>query len=276
MPCPLYIHPSESAGIVLVPVPFDGFGFRSWKRGVLCSLTVKNKLGFINGNVRNQLKRLLIVANGIDAMPYWLPGSWIPSLRIVDSVEYVFDLSKLWSELQDRYDQTNEVKLYQILMEINDLGQGNLDITFYQDEEALERAQHPVWRAIAVVSVLVVPRTPCIKMDRIGNLFNLSWAWTIFIPSFEKACSWWILYHLWDKRLLSLSRKKNNENSSRTVSFLQNLLLWMSFPQVRPHHQVHFYETFVVHQIFKTSRPTTLIVAPKQGSYVIITRDWDT
>lgn len=62
----------------------------------------------------------------------------------MDSVEYVFDLSKLWSELQDRYDQTNEVKLYQILMEINDLGQGNLDITFYQDEEALERAQHPV------------------------------------------------------------------------------------------------------------------------------------
>ncbi|KAH0647561.1 hypothetical protein KY285_032809 [Solanum tuberosum] len=46
---PLYIHPSDSAGSVLVPVPFDGVGFRSWKRGVLRSLSVKNKLGFING-----------------------------------------------------------------------------------------------------------------------------------------------------------------------------------------------------------------------------------
>ncbi|KAH0761703.1 hypothetical protein KY290_017776 [Solanum tuberosum] len=45
----LYIHPSDSAGAVLVPVPFDGVGFSSWKRGVLRSLSVKNKLGFING-----------------------------------------------------------------------------------------------------------------------------------------------------------------------------------------------------------------------------------
>ncbi|KAH0738811.1 hypothetical protein KY290_037516 [Solanum tuberosum] len=46
---PLYIYPSNSAGAVLVPVAFDGTGFSSWKRGVLRSLSVKNKLGFING-----------------------------------------------------------------------------------------------------------------------------------------------------------------------------------------------------------------------------------
>ncbi|KAH0696542.1 hypothetical protein KY290_013911 [Solanum tuberosum] len=45
----LYIHPSDSAGTVLVHVPFDGVGFSSWKRGVLHSLLMKNKLGFING-----------------------------------------------------------------------------------------------------------------------------------------------------------------------------------------------------------------------------------
>ncbi|KAH0717799.1 hypothetical protein KY285_013830 [Solanum tuberosum] len=46
---PLYTHLSDSAGAVLVHVAFDGTGFSSWKRCVLCTLSVKNKLGFING-----------------------------------------------------------------------------------------------------------------------------------------------------------------------------------------------------------------------------------
>ncbi|XP_015164068.1 uncharacterized protein [Solanum tuberosum] len=60
--------------------------------------------------------------------------SWILnslSKDIVDSVEYVFDSLELWSELKDRYDQTNGAKLYHIQKEINDLSQGSLDITSY-------------------------------------------------------------------------------------------------------------------------------------------------
>lgn len=49
---PLYIHPSENAGTMLVPVPFDGIGYRSRRRGVLRALSVKNKIGFINGKVK--------------------------------------------------------------------------------------------------------------------------------------------------------------------------------------------------------------------------------
>ncbi|KAF3681688.1 hypothetical protein FXO37_02813 [Capsicum annuum] len=48
---PLYIHSSDSAGASLVPVRFDGVGYRSWRSGVLQYLSVKNKLGFINGEV---------------------------------------------------------------------------------------------------------------------------------------------------------------------------------------------------------------------------------
>ncbi|XP_019248617.1 PREDICTED: uncharacterized protein LOC109227881 [Nicotiana attenuata] len=77
---PRYIHPSDSPRLVLVPVPFDGLGYRSWRR---------------------------------------------------DSMEYVNTSVELWSELEDRYDQTNRAKLYQIQKEINDLSQGVLDITGY-------------------------------------------------------------------------------------------------------------------------------------------------
>ncbi|KAH0769966.1 hypothetical protein KY290_013947 [Solanum tuberosum] len=39
--------------------------------------------------------------------------------------------AELWRELEDRYEQPNGAKLYQIQMEINDLSQGSLDITGY-------------------------------------------------------------------------------------------------------------------------------------------------
>ena len=46
----LYIHPSDSPGMVLVPTQFDGTRYRSWRRGIMRALLVKNKLGFIYGS----------------------------------------------------------------------------------------------------------------------------------------------------------------------------------------------------------------------------------
>ncbi|XP_019248441.1 PREDICTED: uncharacterized protein LOC109227698 [Nicotiana attenuata] len=60
--------------------------------------------------------------------------SWILnslSKEIADSVEYASDAVELRKELEDRYEQTNGARLYQIQKEINDLSQGNLDITTY-------------------------------------------------------------------------------------------------------------------------------------------------
>ena len=47
-----YVHPSDNPGAVLVPIPFNGTGFHSWRCSVLRSLSVKNKLVFINGECK--------------------------------------------------------------------------------------------------------------------------------------------------------------------------------------------------------------------------------
>lgn len=44
----LYVHPSDNPGVMLVTTQFDGAGYRSWRRGVIRALSVKNKLGFID------------------------------------------------------------------------------------------------------------------------------------------------------------------------------------------------------------------------------------
>ncbi|KAH0764572.1 hypothetical protein KY285_000443 [Solanum tuberosum] len=129
---PFCIHPSDGPSLSLVQVEFLGTGYRSWRRSVMRSLSVKNKLGFINGECKRP---------ALNSPQYrqWercdnMITSWIlKSLgkEIVDSVEYVCDAMELWKELEYRYDQTNGAKLYQIQKEINDLSQGVLDITVY-------------------------------------------------------------------------------------------------------------------------------------------------
>lgn len=128
----LYMHPSDNPGAALVPIPFDGTGFRSWKRGVYRALSVKNKLDFVNGECKRpdletpQYRQWERCDNIVTS---WILNSLVK--EIADSVEYVNDSFELWRELKDRYDQTNGAKLYQIQREINDLSQGTLDITTY-------------------------------------------------------------------------------------------------------------------------------------------------
>ena len=64
-----------------------------------------------------------------DMVTSWILNSLIK--EVSDSVEYVNNSAELWKELEDRYDQTNGAKLYQMQKEINDLTQGVLDITVY-------------------------------------------------------------------------------------------------------------------------------------------------
>ena len=46
----LYVHPSDNLGMILVPAQFDGTRYKTWRRGVMRALSVKNKLGFIDGS----------------------------------------------------------------------------------------------------------------------------------------------------------------------------------------------------------------------------------
>ncbi|XP_070057351.1 uncharacterized protein LOC142167174 [Nicotiana tabacum] len=126
------MHPSENGGTMLVPVAFDGTGYKSWRRGVLRALSLKNKVGFITGNVKkpnvghatfDQWERC------DDMVTSWILNSL--SKDLADSLQYIRDAKELWQELEDRYDQTNGAKLYQLHKEISDLSQGTFNITGY-------------------------------------------------------------------------------------------------------------------------------------------------
>uniref|UniRef100_A0A0V0IKK6 Putative ovule protein n=1 Tax=Solanum chacoense TaxID=4108 RepID=A0A0V0IKK6_SOLCH len=126
------MYPSDNPGAKLVPVQFAGIGYRSWRRSVLRSLSVKNKLGFINGDCprpQSNHPSYRQWERCDDIVTTWILNSL--SKEIADSVEFIMSSAELWRELKDRYEQTNGAKLYQIQREINDLSQGSLIITGY-------------------------------------------------------------------------------------------------------------------------------------------------
>ncbi|TMW84848.1 hypothetical protein EJD97_024249, partial [Solanum chilense] len=127
-----YMHPSESAGSAITPLVFDGTGYRSWRRGILRALSVKNKTGFINGKIVRPSPDSADFAQWErcdDMVTSWLLNSL--SKDLADSLQYVNNAKELWDELADRYDQANGAKLYQLQREINELTQDNLDVTGY-------------------------------------------------------------------------------------------------------------------------------------------------
>ncbi|XP_070036048.1 uncharacterized protein [Nicotiana tomentosiformis] len=104
-PChPFYVHPSDVLGSYLVSVSFDGTGYGSWRRTILVALSVRNKLDFINGySVK--------------------PHDSSPLARHVEYSELAKDI---WSELEERYGQTDVAK-----KKLAHISQGSLDIASY-------------------------------------------------------------------------------------------------------------------------------------------------
>ncbi|TMW81547.1 hypothetical protein EJD97_009005, partial [Solanum chilense] len=143
-----YMHPSESTGPAIIPLVFNGTGYRSWKRGILRALSVKNKTGFINLKIARP-------SPDSDAFAQWercddMVTSWLLnslSKDLADSLQYVNNVKELWDELGNRYDKDNGAKLYQFQREINEFTQDNLDVTGYYTK------MRKLWEAFSTLDI---------------------------------------------------------------------------------------------------------------------------
>ncbi|XP_070035124.1 uncharacterized protein [Nicotiana tomentosiformis] len=125
--CSTYKEIAETTTLV-----FDSTVHRSWRRGILRALSMKNKVRFITEKCKKPNAGEATYdqwARCDDMMTSWIMNSL--SKNLADSLQYVNDAKELWKELEERYDQTNGEKLYQLQKEMNDLNQITLDITRY-------------------------------------------------------------------------------------------------------------------------------------------------
>ncbi|XP_070020299.1 uncharacterized protein LOC142180903 [Nicotiana tabacum] len=117
---PLYVHLSDSPSNQLVPVPFDGHGFMLWRSNMLTSLSAKNKLGILDGRI-NQPN------TDSPYYPYWerwndMVKAWITnyvSRDIVVSVMCFRTAKEVWTDINERFGQSNGSKYLQIQRDIS-------------------------------------------------------------------------------------------------------------------------------------------------------------
>ncbi|XP_076930389.1 uncharacterized protein LOC143595170 [Bidens hawaiensis] len=128
---PLFLHPSDHPGMLLVSKPFDGLGFGAWKRAMAISLSAKNKLVFVNGEFASPTdsSQVPLWNRFNDMVISWILNTLSP--EISGSVLYVASARQLWLELNDRYGQDNGAKYYQLQKSLIDLVQVMSDVASY-------------------------------------------------------------------------------------------------------------------------------------------------
>lgn len=119
---PLYLHPLDHPGMSLVSNPFDGTRFGTWRKSMAIALSVNNKLGFVTGKVKKP--------DEIDDMvTLWILNAL--SRDIAEGILYSDSVKDIWSELEDRFGQSNSAKLYQLQKDLISINQGTSDIATY-------------------------------------------------------------------------------------------------------------------------------------------------
>ncbi|XP_074274069.1 uncharacterized protein LOC141597501 [Silene latifolia] len=129
---PHFIHHSDIPGIKLVGTVFDGTGYGGWKRAMLIALSAKNKLGFIDGSLPKPAATDSSAKSWQrcnDIVFSWILNSCSPDIG--KSILYSNTAEIAWSELEDRFGQSNGAQLYGAQKKLTDFSQGNDSISTY-------------------------------------------------------------------------------------------------------------------------------------------------
>ncbi|XP_074347144.1 uncharacterized protein LOC141685973 [Apium graveolens] len=130
---PLYLHPSDHPGQVLVVTSvLNGENFNEWKRSMSLALSAKNKLGFVTRKCKVPSESSSYFAHWQrcnDMIITWLLNSVVPEIR--SSLVYIALASDVWDDINMRFSQSNGPRVFELKKALSSLAQENLTISGY-------------------------------------------------------------------------------------------------------------------------------------------------
>ncbi|XP_060968283.1 uncharacterized protein LOC133035871 [Cannabis sativa] len=129
---PFFLSNADHPGLVLVSTVLNGTNYQSWKRGIMMALTAKNKSAFIDGSLPRPVAGNTLLPSWIrcnNMVMSWLVNSVSP--EIAQSIMY-FDLATdMWHDLQERFNEGNGPRIFQLQTQLTHLQQGDHSVTSY-------------------------------------------------------------------------------------------------------------------------------------------------
>lgn len=129
---PFFLHNGDHPGLSLVSHLLTGPNYSTWSRSVLMALNAKNKLGFVDGSLPQP--DLSDSSASIWSRCNSMVTSWLlnaVSKEIADSLLYLDTAQAVWTDLYERFHQSNAPRIFQIKTQLNGLSQGSLDLNTY-------------------------------------------------------------------------------------------------------------------------------------------------
>ncbi|KAB2614467.1 S2-RNase [Pyrus ussuriensis x Pyrus communis] len=128
------LHHSDHPNLVLVSKKLNGDNYTSWARGMQLSLSAKNKLGFITGDIQEPS-----FSDDPDAHAAWrrcndMILSWLLhslELDLQESVLFSTSVQAVWDDLRERFYQSNAPRIFQLNRELATISQGFSSISAY-------------------------------------------------------------------------------------------------------------------------------------------------
>ncbi|KAL2933560.1 Retrovirus-related Pol polyprotein from transposon RE2 [Bienertia sinuspersici] len=135
---PLYLHPSDGNGSVVVEKLQGASNYRPWRRSFEIILASKRKLGFVTGAVKRD-ERDKVKQEAWETYNNMII-SWIVhnvSDSIKQSIMYTRDTKQIWDQLQNRFQLVNGVRKYQVRKQLYETKQNGRSIAEYHTQMSI-------------------------------------------------------------------------------------------------------------------------------------------
>ncbi|XP_075098990.1 uncharacterized protein LOC142175882 [Nicotiana tabacum] len=156
---PLFVHPSDTPGIALVPqLLVETENYSEWSLSMKMSLLVMNKIGFIDGTcTREKYEADSFRLHQWDRcnaiVQPWIMSSVAQELR--KGIVYSSNAKKVWEAFRERFDKVNATKVYHMNREISSLTQEISSVSIYYSRLNVLRAEFE--------SIMPFPGCDCVK-----------------------------------------------------------------------------------------------------------------
>ena len=128
---PLFIHPSDTQGSVLISIQLLGSeNYSLWSKSLKLVLLGKNKLGFLLGKKEMYSESLHDVWDRCNAIILgWIMN--IVSKGLISTVIYGSDAHSVWEDLRERFDKVNASRAFYLHKELVTMSQGTSSVSIY-------------------------------------------------------------------------------------------------------------------------------------------------